>query len=373
MGRVATTPVTVVTGSSAADLDSIVASITYAYLLSRESRPAAPVFPCLPIPAKDLPLRTEVVRLFDRVGLQWNNLVFADDVDLEDLLASREGELVLVDDQGTDLAPELWARITEVIDHHRVEEQSAWDPAGNPTGVSFRRPLRRRIVEPVGSACTLVTEQILQRKAEILDRQLATLLLAAVLLDTANLDPNAGRATEKDREVAGLLIQVGSVDPTGLYEEMVQARCDVGALSSSQLLGRDFKKSQAGAVRFGISSVPLLLDSWRRRDELLEEAFSSFLEERVLDLLVVLLYGYEDEFRRQLVLGSADEHLLSHVIAGLAKPLGLVEISVATTEKQAGVRLAGDRGAGIRGFTQRQTAESRKRIEPRLRKILESL
>jgi exopolyphosphatase len=376
--------VTIVKGSGAADLDSIVGSVCYAYLLDREGRLAGLISPYLPIPRKDLPLRSEAAYLFDKVGLQWENMMFADDVDLVELLGGREGELVLVDDQGNDLAPALRERIAEVIDHHRVfppgEERMARDhPSGYlleyPTGVSSNRPLRRRIVEPVGSACTLVAQQILQRKPEILDRQLAALLLAAVLLDTVNLDPKAGRATDKDREIAGLLIQAGSVNPTGLYDELVRARSDVGALSSNQLLGKDYKEGRAGAVRFGMSSVPLLLDFWKRRDRRLGEAFSGFLAEKELDLLVVLLYRHGDEFKRQLVFCGTEEKLVTCVVSHLTEPLGLAKISAATDEGEGSQepRPAGGREAVIRTFTQRERNESRKQIEPRLREILKSL
>jgi exopolyphosphatase len=371
-----------VTGSSAADLDSIVGSICYAHLLAREGRPAGQIFPFLRIPRADLPLRSEAVYLFGRVGLQWENLVFGDDIDLEDLLIPRQGELVLVDDLGNDLAPALRQRITEVIDHHPVDQtahgvvgRSVGYAAENPAGTSYRLPLKRRIVEPVGSACTLVAEQIMQRKPEILDRQSATLMLAAVLLDTVNLDADAGRATEKDREIAGLLIQAGSADTAGLYEELVRARFDTGELSSNQLLRKDYKEGRAAAVRFGMSSVPLLLDSWRQRDERIEEAFSGFLADKALDLLVVLLYRQAEKLRRQLVICTTDEHLLTHLVSRLAKPLGLSEVSSATDggEGSAGPHLSGGRRVVIRRFLQREASVSRKRIEPLVREILESL
>jgi inorganic pyrophosphatase/exopolyphosphatase len=137
-------------------------------------------------------------------------------------------------------------------------------------------------VEPVGSACTLIGQQILQRKPEILEHQLATLLLAAILLDTANLLSDAARATDKDREIAQLLMLTGCSDTTGLYEQLVRARLDLGALSSSQLLRRDYKGGEAGAVRFGMSSVPLLLESWFQRDARLREALAAFLAEEAL-------------------------------------------------------------------------------------------
>jgi inorganic pyrophosphatase/exopolyphosphatase len=380
--------VTVVTGSSAADLDSIVASIAYAYLLCREGKMVGSVFPYLPISRENLVLRTEVFRLFEREGVRNDTLVFADDVDLEDLLRAPEGELILVDTQGHELSPPLRGRIAEVIDHHPEDQPSnpvepgtgvagrpGGYPAENPAGPSSPGTLRRRILEPVGSACTLVAEQILHRKPELLDRQLATLLLAAVLLDTANLDPEAGRATDKDREIAGLLIQAGTGDAASLYEELVRARRDVAGVSSAQLLDKDYKERMAGSLRYGMSSVPVLIDTWRNRDEHLEEAFFGFLAEKALDLLVVLLYRQGDDFKRQLVICGTDEGLLNHVTVRLAEPLGLAELSGQFRGREGPEqdRPAGDRGAVIRGFSQCKSGESRKMIEPRLREILKNL
>lgn len=362
---------TVVTGSAAADLDSIVASVAYAYLLDREGETAGPVFPYLPIPRADLPLRTEVVRLFDREGVREGILLFSDDVDLVKLLEARESELVLVDDQGNDLATPLCERIAEVIDHHRLLPREAVEDS---VGRYFRQPLRRRIVEPVGSACTLVAEQILQRESGILDRQLATLLLAAVLLDTVNLDPQAGRVTDKDRKIAELLIQAGSVDPAGLYEELVRARSDVEGRSSRQLLGRDYKEGSSGGVRFGMSSVPLLLDCWNRRDRRIAEAISGFLEEKELDLLVVFLYRHGRVFKRQLVFCGAEEKLVTDVASRLAGPLGLTQMPMMEDEKRAvqSPRRDGGRAVVVLGFAQGNSGESRKRIEPRIREVLEN-
>ena len=357
-----------VRGSGAADLDSLVASVAYAYLLERESTAVGPVFPYVPIPREELSLRAEVELLFEREGVSINNLVFADDVDLEDLLNSREGQLILVDTQGDDLAPALSGRVTEVIDHHPS------DQAAHAEGILGRpRPLRRRIVESVGSACTLVAEQILHRKPGILDPQLATLMLAAVLLDTANLDPQAGRATAKDRKIAGLLMQPGSTEHADLYEELVLARSDITGLDSAQLLQKDYKARTAGSLRFGMSSVPLLLDSWRRRDERLEEALFAFLAGRELDLLIVLMYRQGGELSRQLIICSRDVELLTLAAGKLRKPLSLVELSgqIRGGKGHSRTGRAGGRDLFVCGFHQRRTTESRKTIEPRLREILE--
>jgi exopolyphosphatase len=359
-------------GSAATDLDSVVGSLSYAYLLDREGGCTAPVFPFLPIPRSDFPLRSEVAYLFDRVCLEWNDLMFADDIDLADLLTRRGSRLVLVDDQGGDLAPELRARITEVIDHHPVlsAEQPPRDVAGNLSEEGS--PRRLKIVEPVGSACTLVGRQILRRKAEILTPGLATLLLAAILLDTVNLDPEAGRATPRDVEVAGSMRQAGADETADLYQTLVQARVNVEGLSSEQVLKKDYKEYTAGTLRLGMSSVPLLLDSWQRIDAALTAATTAFMRKRALDLLVVCLYEQNDSFRRQLILCTREVRLLARLSAALSDPLGLREIpggcdrgGHAETSVLSEVRTV-----EIRCFEQSKAGVSRKRIEPLIREVV---
>jgi inorganic pyrophosphatase/exopolyphosphatase len=356
-----TSPVTLVMGSTAADLDSIAGSISYGYLLARERSLGGLCCPYLPISRSELSLRREALALFERVGLILDGLLVAGDLDLADRLVSGGGELVLVDDQGAGLGPELQGRIVEVIDHHLPLPGRTAARAGAQSGI------RRRIMEPVGSACTLVAEQVLLRKPEILDRQLSTLLLGAILLDTADLDPAAGRATEKDREIAGQLVRIGSASGKDLYLSLDRARRDVRSLNGSQLLGRDYKERRAGALRVGMSSVPLLLDSWQRGKKGLVEAASCFLTERELDLLVVLLYGTEQRFRRQIVFCALDQGLLERVISPLAQPLALAQKTAppgGTDAQSPGHR------PRVCIFHQGAPGESRKSIETRLLDIL---
>ena len=74
-----------------------------------------------------------------------------------------------------------------VSDHHRDE----W------TG----KDTIKKTIEPVGSCATLVAEKLLKTCPSLLDKQVTTLLLATIALDSVNLDPRAGRATEKDCDV----------------------------------------------------------------------------------------------------------------------------------------------------------------------------
>ena len=149
-----TEPVTAIVGNSAADLDSIVGSLAYGYLLDQENGQSGIVFPYLPIPREDLALRTETVFLFQLSGIEPEALIFGDELDLAGLLRLRRGGIVLVDTQGHDLIPILRERIIEVIDHRPEDHGVSSDSyaAEKPVRAESRQPLRRFIVEPVGSA-----------------------------------------------------------------------------------------------------------------------------------------------------------------------------------------------------------------------------
>lgn len=56
-----------------------------------------------------------------------------------------------------------------------------------------------KAIEPVGSCSTLVAEKLLS--LDVLDSQISSLLIGTILLDTINLDPRAGRTTDKDKEI----------------------------------------------------------------------------------------------------------------------------------------------------------------------------
>jgi exopolyphosphatase len=63
----------VVMGNQACDLDSTVSAITLAYLRSLQDVDSATIwYPLIPIPSREVKLRTEVTYLFCEVGLEIN-------------------------------------------------------------------------------------------------------------------------------------------------------------------------------------------------------------------------------------------------------------------------------------------------------------
>jgi exopolyphosphatase len=335
-----------VTGSPAADADCLASSIGYALLQSLDAPAGTLVLPWVPIPRAELALRPEVLLLARRAGLAVRCLACAEDFAPERLESGEEApELILVDSDGAWLPPEARRRIVEVLDHH----PGARRPAEAPDA--------RWTVESVGSACTLVTERLLARG--LLDAGLALLLLGPILLDTVLFSSEAERTTPRDRQAASRLATVAEVGEAELYVELLSARQGLPGLGSPELLRRDYKGGEAGALRYGISSSPVSLRRWRDRDSALELAVERFRQERGLDLLLVMI-AYEEPsaggFRRELGV-AAGRH------AGILTDF----------LQQEGLRLGElpPAGAAVRWFSQEAVEISRKKLEPRLRAWLE--
>ncbi len=353
-----------VTGSPAADADCLASSIGYAFLQSHDAPPGRLVVPWVPIPRAELALRPEVLLLARRAGLAERCLLFAEDLAPEALeegggrepaLAARQPaaaagpELVLVDSDGAWLPASARRRIVEVLDHH----PGARRPAEAPDALWT--------VEPVGSACTLVTERLLLRDLGLVDAGLALLLLGPILLDTVLLASAAGRATPRDRQIAGKLAALAGVGEGELYVELLTARQALPGLSSRDLLRRDYKGAEAGGFRYGISSSPVSLRRWRERDPAPEGAVLRFREERGLDLLLVMI-AYEEPgaggFRRELGVAAGPR---AGDVTGFLQGAGLRlrELGSGESEPQ------------VRWFSQEAVEVSRKKLEPLLRSWLE--
>ena len=348
-------PLRLVTGSPAADADCLAASVGYAFLLSLDADPGTVVLPWAPVPRADLGLRPEAGLLFRRAGLELSRLACAEEVDPEGVGEPPGGlELVLVDSDGAWLPKAARRRIVEVLDHHP----------------GARRPAEaaslRWTVEQVGSTCTLVAERVLARDPGLLDAGLALLLLGPILLDTVLFSPKARRSTARDLQAAGRLSEAAGAAQAELYADLLDARKELPGVSSRDLLRRDFKGGEAGGVRYGISSSPVSLGRWRERDPALEQAVGGFLEERRLDLLLVMI-GWEGPggggFRRELGIAAADPRREAGATAWLR------EAGLELSELQA---TAPATGASVRWFSQQAVELSRKSLEPLLRSWLEA-
>lgn len=93
-------------------------------------------------------------------------------------------------------------------------------------------------IKAVGSCCTLVAQEILDRKPNLLTAVVARLLKGTILLDTVCFSEQAGRTTPHDVEIVE---QCERAERLELFLSLVIARKDVSQLTPSQLLRKDMK------------------------------------------------------------------------------------------------------------------------------------
>lgn len=128
----------------------------------------AAIIPVLNILADEVPLRTESTHLLPRCNIQLTDLVCKDDIDLKSI---PNLTLTLVD-HNVPADSDTWLDqyVVEVIDHRVNSRHDDEDRV-----ISITR-------EMVGSCCTLVARQILDKHLEILDHRLVKLLLGELPL-----------------------------------------------------------------------------------------------------------------------------------------------------------------------------------------------
>lgn len=193
----------------------------------------------------------------------------------------------------------------------------------------------KKTIELVGSCSTLVTEKLLP--LEILDSQMAYLLLGTILLDTINLDPRAGRSTHKDIEIVKQLQDKYPVDLDELYTALSQAKFDVAGLSTRDLLRKDYKalpKHNNETPAVGISALSgLSMGEFFSRDRVQDDILVYCQTAALLDVLVVMFVhfpdGYKEPPQRQIAVCGPCEDLRTNIARYLqaSVELQLIEYS----------------------------------------------
>lgn len=288
----------IVLGNESADMDSVVCAIAYAYNDQETGMDLTAVVNC---PRGDLALRGDVDAILSSAGIDVNELVFIDEIDIE----SFQGQVTLVDHNTLAATQKsLASRVCGIIDHHADSRDHL--------------EVSPRVIEPVGSCSTLILETSeLLREKHSTNRTLSTMLLSAILLDTMNMDKAAGRGTDKDGAAVEKLIEIVGIDhstATALYEELGGRKSAQDHLSTRDLLRRDFKLFVAGSTRIGIASVGISLSRWAARQPghefgLLGSSLREFASDRNLDVLVVMTSWKDNDgnFKRELAIVARDD------------------------------------------------------------------
>lgn len=337
-----------VVGNEAADLDSMASAVMFAYhLATRNENDGTAFVPVINIPRGDYKLRTEAAFLFQEAGIDPELLLFAEDADLAKLHSAGRLRMILVDHNRPAGGHSAFQDTVEgVVDHHADE--------GLFTDASIR------VLEPVGSTATLVARAILKENANALEEGSALLLLGTILLDTVNLDPEAGRVTPEDEVIAKKLLALTGADQQELFDALQREKFNVSALDSSDLLRKDYKEWTMGKLQVGVSSVLLSIEDWLHKDADLSGSLAAFAQSRGLDLLLAMNAYTDPEFTRELVVYCPDPSIRNKVVPFLeSADLGLSPIASGTVDEATAL------------YSQANKGISRKKLQPLLSDFLD--
>ena len=243
-------------GNEAADLDSVVCALVYSVMTSRSYEGQSDndeliAVPVICIPRGDLVLRNELVWLLRETGIDCDALVFQDELDIGQLQESNSvTEVHLVDHNAlaqTSPFQGFHDKITTVIDHHH--DENTYPESAATT------------IYPTGSCATLVGERFADEfatKNKEKGDPLVALLLSAVAMDTQLLQKEVTRVDIRDERMLKKLAElffderVSLDDPVSkLYGKLKQKRGDQSALSTPDLLRRDYKQWRVSSSRGG--------------------------------------------------------------------------------------------------------------------------
>jgi len=338
-GLSGTGPIHCVMGNEAADLDSMAAALLYAYGKAVADDQTC-WLPLINIPREDYKLRTEAVYLFELAGIRAASLFFAEDVDLAALHQAGRLQLSLIDHNKLGTRQAAYTdTVKSIIDHHADE--------------GLYPDARPRIIEAVGSCATLIADILLNQAGIQLDTAAATLLLGTILLDTVNLDPEAKRTTPKDLAIVNRLLTLTGADRTALFDKLQKEKFNVAALSSADLLRKDYKEWRMGSSLVGVSSVLFSVSDWLKKDSSLAASLGAYATSRKLDVLIAMNAYTEPQFSRELVIYCPDQAKRQALLNFLTTAdLGLEPLAAEQNEP------------AMKLFSQSNLAYSRKKLQP---------
>ncbi|XP_061180550.1 uncharacterized protein LOC133189157 isoform X2 [Saccostrea echinata] len=283
----------VVIGNEACDLDSAVSALTYSYFLHKASSSSQPL--CLPVlntQKSKFHLKTDTKFLLSHTGINPDYLTFRDDLDLHDLHQQGRLILTLVDHNvlvGHDSS--LEDSVVMVIDHRPLE----------------RKPCDRvKIIQDlVGSCSSLVARILLDSPEFTICPQVATLLLGTILVNTVNTSPEAGKTTPYDQEILCRLTQiVPDLDKDKLYSDIQQAKNDISALNTKEVLEKDLKCVTHGNHTVVMSSIPVSLEVFLQRSDVSESMNSVMLDRKGQSVVVMTMHVDTGVPRREILIFS---------------------------------------------------------------------
>lgn len=239
-----------VIGHKSPDLDSVAAAIAYAEFKNKmndgnEYKPAV---------AGGINKETEYI--LNKFGFEAPEKL--------DNLAGKEVILIDHNESSQILDGSEEADIKEVIDHHKVN-------------FSYDKPIYFQTL-PWGSSATIVADKFFSSNTGF-DRNLASLMLSAVLVDT--VITKSPTCTEKDEQIIKRLSEVAEVEDFREFGvQIFKVRSSLGELSAQDMVRNDYKEYEFKSGKFFINQIETVdLNEVKQRKDELVKAMKEIKEE----------------------------------------------------------------------------------------------
>ena len=183
--------------------------------------------------------------------------------------------------------------ILKVVDHHCIYLNTSY-------------PLYYR-AEPVGCTETILFKMYKEYNVEV-DKQIATLMMSAIISDTLLF--KSPTCTEEDVKAVKELAKIADIDYEAYGMNMLKAGTDLSSFSIEEILNLDAKEVNLKSTKAIINQVNTasIPDVMEMKAEL-EEGINNVIEEKGLDLFILLITDIVNSNSQVIVLGK-DAHLV---------------------------------------------------------------
>ena len=193
------------------------------------------------------------------------------------LLTSAKGKkVILVDHNETKQSPDdiEEGEIIQIIDHHKVN--FSYDKV-----ISF-------YIEPIGSTASIIAKQFLQDPTVELSKEIAGILLGAILSDTVIF--RSPTTTKEDIIIAQKLAEISgikNIEEFGI--NMKKEKSSLKGLKSQEIVLSDFKEYDFKDIKIGCGQIEVcdLKETLEQKDKLLK-ALEKISKKRNYSLFVFL-------------------------------------------------------------------------------------
>ncbi len=338
----------IVVGNESADLDSIISAQLLALAYTKKG--VDNVIPLININKQDYKLRTESYGLLKRYNIDENDLIFINDIPEELISNPKDIKITVVDHNKLPDNLRNWDNsVVAIFDHHQdVNEYKNANP---------------RIFSTCGSCSTLIAQYILENIPQLFadNKDLAILNISPILVDTINLDPEQKRVTGLDIEISEKLKKYIDIDIQKLYNDLQYMKSDVSALNTTDLLRKDYKQ-WTSKITYGMSSVPIPIEEWLKKDNNITLSTDKYIDDKGLELLIIMTaFVNNNGFNRELIVTGKNATQVNDICKFLNdKDLQLEPYPVEIQKNNYETKT----------FVQKNLALSRKKVQPLIEEFL---